>query len=267
MLQPSRNHCPSLWRHVLITGGAQGLGAALGHSFALAGAHVSLVDRAAETLEHTRAAISELGCSVASACCDVADRTLFQSSLATLQATHGDVDAVFFCAAIGGGSWVDGINAATLQSVVNINLLGTVNGLEHFVPRMAARGSGTLVLVSSLLDARGYPGTAAYSASKAALRSVADSTRILCASSGVRVVLVRPGFMRTGLATGNAFRMPGIRSAEEAAHIIIRRLGGRRSVITFPLWLSFIADSTRLLPRPVFDRLARWALAFEGESG
>jgi NAD(P)-dependent dehydrogenase (short-subunit alcohol dehydrogenase family) len=234
--------------------------------FVLAGTHVSLIDRNGGALERTLDTLVKSGGSVSSAICDVADRDLFRGSLAVLQAGYGEVDAVFFCAAIGGGTWKDGIDAETFRSVVGVNLLGVVNGLEYFVPRMAARGSGTLVLISSLLDARGYPGTAAYSASKAALRSVAESARVLCGSSGVRIVLIRPGFMRTGLASENDFPMPGIRSAEQAARIIIRGLRGRRAVISFPRWFSMLVDSTKFMPLPVFDYLARRALVFEEES-
>lgn len=259
-----RQYDPASWRHVVITGGAAGLGAALAQRFARAGVLVSLVDRNAAALEQLHSSLGPAKARVRAYACDVSSLEQLAGCASSIGRDGGEVDAAFLCAAIGDSRWIRTLDAAAFRTVIETNLLGIVNALECFVPGMARRGFGVIVPVSSLLDVRGYAGTAPYSASKAALRSLCDSARTLCAPRGVRIVLARPGFMATALATGNHFRMPGILTPERAAEIIVHGLRGRRSIIAFPRWLAAAAETVRLLPRPVFDAVARRMLTMEG---
>ncbi|MBE0644346.1 MAG: SDR family NAD(P)-dependent oxidoreductase [Bacteroidetes bacterium] len=265
MSADSRMKSMPRWKHVVVTGAAQGLGRALTEICADAGITVSMIDHNEPLLTEARETLTARG-SVAPYCCDVSDNTQLGDVFQRIRETDGVPDAVICCAAIGDSAWKQRFEAAVLERVLRVNLLGIANCLEHCLPGMCAEGGGTFVMVSSLLDARGYPGTASYSVSKAALRAMADSARILLRASGIRVVLVRPGFMRTALTTQNTIRMPGMLSADDAARRILRDIARGKEVIAFPRWLAVFAEAARLFPRPLYERMTRAAMIRDGEA-
>ena len=88
-------------------------------------------------------------------------------------------------------------SATQLAAVVDLNLIGVANCIEAVLPGMLARRAGHLVAVSSLAGYRGLPGSAAYSAAKAALTNMMESLRIDLCGTGVDVTVIAPGFVRT----------------------------------------------------------------------
>lgn len=254
------------WKHVLITGAAQGLGRALSLRCAAAGIRVTMLDVNESALKSTASEANGYGKLMHTIVCDVRRNDLVRAAFKRAREADGPVDAVICCAAIGDSEWKQQFRAERLRNVLDVNLLGIANCIEHCLSDMHALGGGSLLLVSSLLDVRGYAGTASYSVSKAALRALADSARVLLRSSGIKVVLVRPGFMRTGMTAQNAISMPGMLSAEEAATRILRGAARGKSVISFPGWLALLAEAGRLIPRPLFDRLVRYGMIKDGEA-
>jgi NAD(P)-dependent dehydrogenase (short-subunit alcohol dehydrogenase family) len=254
------------WKHVLITGAAQGLGRALSMQCAAAGIRVTMMDVNQDELVSAAAQFNGYGSLIYPIVCDVRRNDLVRTAFARARKEGGPVDAVICCAAIGDSEWKRQFRAERLRNVLDVNLLGVANCIEHCLPDMHAHGGGSLLLVSSLLDARGYAGTASYSVSKAALRALADSARVLLRSSGISVILVRPGFMRTGMTAQNAISMPGMMSAQSAAQRILHGAARGKSVISFPGWLAFLAEAGRLIPRPLFDRLVRYGMIKDGEA-
>jgi NAD(P)-dependent dehydrogenase (short-subunit alcohol dehydrogenase family) len=253
------------WRHVAVTGAAQGLGRALSDICAGAGISVSMIDNNVALLEDAQAVLHDAGGDVTAYPCDLRDGAAVRETMRRLCALRGTPDVLICCAAVGDSEWKRSFSAERLQGVLDVNVMGIAHCMEHALPAMHSSGGGALVLVSSLLDARGYAGTAAYSVSKAALRSMADSARVLLRSSGIRIVLVRPGFMRTAMTAANNIRMPGMVDAEDAAQRILDGVARGRTVITFPRWLAFLAELARLFPRPLFDAIARMGMRQDGE--
>jgi len=227
---------------------------------------ISMVDCNEAQLEETCTAIRDSGGEVRNYSCDVGNNSEVQKTFGLIRTFYGAFDAVICCAAVGDSSWKKQFKASSLQHVLNVNVLGIANCLEFCLPEMHNHGSGTVVLIGSLLDVRGYAGTASYSVSKAALRAVVDSARVLLRSSGINVVYVRPGFMRTAMTAQNSMHMPGMLTAEAAAYRILRGITRGKAVISFPRWLAAVADIARLLPRHIYERLVRRAMKMDGEA-
>jgi NADP-dependent 3-hydroxy acid dehydrogenase YdfG len=148
---------------------------------------------------------------------------------AILNAGVGDsVDARRFC-------------AATYHHVFETNVGGAVNWLEAVLPGMIAAGSGTVAGISSLAASRGLPGAGAYSASKAALSTLLESTRVDLRGTGVDVVIVSPGFVRNGSSSpaedeGKLFLM----ELEDGVRHILAGIDRRKRVVHFPWQLSYL---------------------------
>ena len=149
-----------------------------------------------------------------------------------------------------------GIGAALARRMFAVNLEGVLNTAYPAIERMAERGRGQLALMSSLAGYRGFPDAPAYSASKAAVKALAEAWRGALAPRGVRVSVICPGFIETPMTAGRKFRMPFLLSAEHAAGIIASGLARNRPRIAFP-WQMALGTwvVAALLPPALADRM------------
>jgi short-subunit dehydrogenase len=119
---------------------------------------------------------------------------------------------------------------------------------------MRGRRSGTLAAIASVAGIRGLPGSEAYCASKAALINYCESLRVGLRGSGIRVVTIAPGFIRTPMTADNPYPMPFLMDVEAfAARAVAAILRGDRFRV-IPWQMAWIARLLRLLPDRVFDR-------------
>ena len=143
------------------------------------------------------------------------------------------------------------LDAADLQRV---NGAGAVSLMAHTARAMRDQGRGTLVLLSSVAADRPRASNFAYGASKAAAdafaRGLADSLH----GSGVEVVVVRPGFVRTRMTEGMK-PAPGAVDPPAVAAAVVGALRSGRRVVYVPGFLRWVMLVLRLLPGPVFRRL------------
>ena len=217
-------------QHVLITGGATGLGKALAAHFLADGATVTLASR---SRAHLDAAAAELGAAthvpashVRAVVCDVTDPQSIHNAVFGGSDNDSDAtdvpDMVVTCAGLAhparfAGQCTGGDEA--FRREMELNYYGTLNVVRAVVPRMVARGHGSLVLVSSTLGMAGCPGYAAYAASKYAVRGLADSLRLELAPHGVDVHVVFPSNMVTpGFAEELRTKPPEARMIDERGH-------------------------------------------------
>jgi NAD(P)-dependent dehydrogenase (short-subunit alcohol dehydrogenase family) len=146
---------------------------------------------------------------------------------------------------------------AQARAIFAVNLDGVLNTAYPALDRMAARGQGQLALVSSLAGYRGFPDAPAYSASKAAVKALAEAWRGAYAVKGVRISAICPGFIKTPMTAGHRFPMPFLMSAERAAGIIARGLARDRSRIAFPWPMALGTWFLVTLPAALGDRILR----------
>ena len=143
------------------------------------------------------------------------------------------------------------------RTLVETNLIGTVNGLAPVMERFLRRKSGHIALVSSMTGYRGLPTASAYGATKAALINLAEALRPELEAGGVRLTLINPGFVKTPLTDRNEFAMPFLMPVEDAVQEIMRGLKKNAFEIRFPWRLAVVMGIMRILPYRLFFALTR----------
>ncbi|WP_225766017.1 SDR family oxidoreductase [Inquilinus sp. Marseille-Q2685] len=241
---------------ILITGASSGLGAALAKGYAAPGVRLVLFGRDTARLETVAGAARALGASVETVAVDVTDRTAMAAAVVAAD-DAGPLDLVIANAGVAPGG-AEGADAATkARRILAVNLDGVLNTVDPIRPRMAARGSGQIALMSSLAGFRGFPGMGPYAASKAAVRVHGEALRVELRPRGVRVSVICPGFVRTPMTDGAPFPMPMLMEVEDAAAAIRRGLERSRPLIAFPWPIHAGSRLLAALPTAWADALIR----------
>ena len=160
------------------------------------------------------------------------------------------IDAV---GVLGGQAGLEAERAEALE-VMRVNFLGAGSLLLESARRLRAQGSGTLVVLSSVAAERPRAGNAIYGAAKAGLDSLAQGLADATAGSGVRVLVVRPGFVTTKMTAGLE-PAPMATSPEAVAEATVAALAGAAHTVWVPGRLRLVFAVLRHLPRAVFRRL------------
>jgi decaprenylphospho-beta-D-erythro-pentofuranosid-2-ulose 2-reductase len=143
--------------------------------------------------------------------------------------------------------------AATL---IGTNLTGHVTTLLACASRLRAQGHGTIVVLSSIAAVRPRRANLVYGAAKAGLDSFGRGLADALHGSGVRVVLVRPGFV-AGRMTAGMSPAPLATTPADVGLAVAAALGGRSRTVWVPGRLRALATVMRLVPRPLWRRLRR----------
>lgn len=175
-------------RHVLITGGSEGMGLELAKLCAARGAKVSLVARTTSKLMAARKAIREAtsGASVATFSGDVADRGSVADAVAKAEEAHGPVDIAVAAAGAAVPKYFEDLTSEDFEWMLKVNYLGVVHLSQAVLPGMTARGAGHFCAVSSMAAAVPFIGYSAYAPAKAACRAFVDVLRNEFADTGVQ---------------------------------------------------------------------------------
>jgi short-subunit dehydrogenase len=237
---------------VWLTGASSGIGAALATELARRGARVAITARRREALE---AVAAPAGMRVEPG--DVTDAGAMADLARRLEADWGGVDLAILNAGTYEPVTPDDLRPEVFRDHFEVNAMGAVNCIAAVLPAMRARRSGRIAVTSSVTGLAGLPLASAYGATKAYLNSMCDSLRADLASSGVRVTVILPGFVRTPLTDRNDFRMPGLIEADEAARIIADGLERGRAEIGVPVKALLFMKGLAMAPGPI----RRWYVA------
>jgi decaprenylphospho-beta-D-erythro-pentofuranosid-2-ulose 2-reductase len=150
----------------------------------------------------------------------------------------------------------DGLDAPTDEAleVMRVNFVGAGSLLLETLRRLRAQREGTLVLLSSVAAERGRATNAIYGAAKAGIDVLAQGLADQSAPDGVRVIVVRPGFVRTRMTEGLK-PAPFATSVDDVADATARALSGRAHTVWVPGALRPVFAVLRLLPRRLYRRL------------
>lgn len=238
---------------VVISGASGGLGLALARYYLEQGAAVGAMARRADLLQTLAGQFPQ---QVYPYALDVRDAPAMQAAAQDFIARCGVPDIVIANAGVSVGTLTEyAEDTEAFQQVVDINVLGTVKTFQPFLRAMREARRGSLVGIASVAGLRGLPGASAYSASKAALISYLESLRVELRGSGVKVVTVCPGFIKTPMTDINPYPMPFILEVDEAARRIARVIGKGRSLAVVPWQMALVGKALKLMPNWLYDAL------------
>ena len=180
-------------RRVLVTGASSGIGRATALVYAGAGAHVVAVARRADELEKLVSEAGPLGGTIEAAAGDITDGAF----ISRLAVSAGAIDVLVNCAGIlGHGPFLEA-DADEWPKVWELNVHATMRLTQAIARGMKERGSGHIVIVTSILAGKVYRFTLPYAATKHALRAIRKGLRMELAEFGIKVTEVAPGLTDT----------------------------------------------------------------------
>lgn len=238
---------------VLISGASSGLGLALARHYLAQGAVVAACARRGELLHALAAEFpGQVFCYVL----DVRDALAVKNATDDFIGRVGVPDVVIANAGVSVGTLTEyAEDTHSFQQVMDINVLGMVKTFQPVIAAMRRAGRGTLVGIASVAGFRGLPGASAYSASKAAAISYLESLRVELRGSGVKVVTICPGYIRTPMTAANPYPMPFMLEADEAARRMARTITSQTSFAVIPWQMGMVGSVLKCLPNWIYDRL------------
>jgi NAD(P)-dependent dehydrogenase (short-subunit alcohol dehydrogenase family) len=179
----------------VITGGAQGIGAAIAHGFAQEGARVVIADIA---IDKAKAVAEDIGKSTLAVSLDVRDRETIDATIKSICGSHGGLDILVNNAAIFDMEPLLDISEDSFDLVFAVNVRGALFTLQAAARQMVAQGrKGKIINIASQAGRRGAALTAVYSASKAAMISLTQSAGLALIKYGINVNAISPGVVDT----------------------------------------------------------------------
>jgi NAD(P)-dependent dehydrogenase (short-subunit alcohol dehydrogenase family) len=207
----------------VVFGGTSGIGRAIAHGLAEAGADVVATSRRRERVEATAAEIEGRGRRTLRVTSDVQERESVRGVLELAVGAFGKVDILVNSAGRTLRTPTADVSEEDWEEVIGTNLTGTLRACQIFGRHMLGRGSGRIINIASLSSFVALAEVAAYSASKAAVASLTKSLAVEWAQRGVNVNAIAPGVFRTALnrhllrqrrRAGRRGRLPRLRRVE-----------------------------------------------------
>ena len=242
----------------IVTGGASGIGQALGEALAERGATAILADRQGERLAEVVAGIVERGGRAEAHTVDVTDRGAVEGLVAQVFSRHGRLDYLFNNAGIGIGGEARYYQPGDWDRVIDVNLRGVAHGIEAALPRLLDQGFGHIVNTASMAGLSPFPNMVAYSATKHAVVGLSKSLRVEVARFGVRVSVLCPGVIRTPILFGGRYGAIRQQTPEGLLERQLERLGPMEPRPFAEQVLRKVARNPAVIIVPGRWRLAWW---------
>lgn len=243
---------------ILITGVSSGIGKALAQKLSmidctliLLARRINLIDEYVSQLQNKKAKILVLKC-------DVSDKKeVLETMIKIKHEIKADIDVAILNAGTSYRTDIEDFYSKHAEEIFDVNVFGIVYWVEQLLPEFMKKKEGLIVGVSSLADSRGHAKSEFYCASKAAVTKILEGLRIELHPYNIKVITVKPGFVKTPMTDKNKFTMPLIMSPEKAADIIINGVEKEKPVIAFPRTIAFASWIGGILPSRVYEFFAR----------
>lgn len=220
----------------VVTGGAGGIGRAVGASFAEVGAAVALLDREAAAAEAAAAELAAKGARAIGLGCDIADQASVEAAAKAVAERLGPADILVNNAGILRPGGLDTISLAEWNALLSVNLTGYLLCAQAFGRGMRERKSGAIVHIASIAARNPQPRSGAYSPSKAAVAMLSRQIALEWGPDGVRSNVVSPGLVRTPMSE-SFYQAPGV-AERRAAMVPLRRVAGPQDIADAVIYLS-----------------------------
>ncbi len=241
----------------VVLGGTSGMGRAIAQQLAERGEDLFLLGIDAEQLQKSAsdlAARSAAHKAVGHALCDLEKPSDFVPALDAADAALGGFDTVIVSAALFATQEALEADTALATRLLTVNYAHTVAFCEHARKRLLSRGGGTLVVFSSVAGDRGRKPVALYGSSKAGLSVYLEALDHKYHAEGLRVVCVKPGFVKTSMTAGLK-PPPFAGEPDGVARDVIRAMESGKAVVYTPAVWALVMCAIRGLPRFVMRRI------------
>lgn len=227
-------------RVVLVTGAGRGIGRALAHAFAGAGAKVALLGKTKKNLVEVQKELKDSGVPTVVLAADVTDEGAVSRTVAAAEQELGPVDVLVNNAGIFAAAPIEKMDAVVFDRILSVNLRGPFLMSRAVLPGMQSRKRGHIVNISSTAGRRGFAGGGAYCASKFGLVGLTEAMRYEARASNVRVSCVFPSTVDTSLVrkAGLDFNAKTAIRPEDVAKAVVSlvQMDDRAMVTALEIW-------------------------------
>jgi short-subunit dehydrogenase len=236
-------------KKALITGGASGIGLAIAARLANKGAVPIILDMNRASLDKALAELKGEGYEAYGFQADVTRIDELRRIRDELEAEGKSPDILVNCAGITLIAHVNATEHEEWQRIIDVNLMGTINTIETFVPAMTERGSGHVVNIGSIDGIIPVPGQSAYCASKFAVTGLTEVMHYDLKHNGVGVTLVCPGYVNTPLANTSTMKdLPLHFKGARLAERFLKLFGGPPRKVAYHVVEAITHNKFLLIP-------------------
>lgn len=240
---------------ILITGASSGIGYELARQLARYNCKLALIARREIILRQVEKELKEINNNILTIKCDVSVQKNVKDAIRTTINFFRGIDIAILNAGINIKSQKNEFDSSAAKEIFNTNIIGMTYFFEELIP-LFKESEGMFVGISSLADGRGFPQSGFYCASKAAVTLFLESQRVELKPFKIKVLTVRPGFVKTPMTDKNEFYMPFMINADKAAGIILSGIIKEKRKIQFPLPTVIGTKILNIIPDAWFESFA-----------
>jgi short-subunit dehydrogenase len=244
-------------KNVVITGASSGIGKNLALQLAKEGCSLALLARRIEELEIVAHQVSKYNVMVKIYKCDVTNKDEVEKVFSQVKKIFGSIDIVILNAGVSFRTDARKDESAKAVQTFAVNVLGMIYCAGQVIPDFIQAKKGMIVGISSLAESRGFPRSGFYCASKAAASIYLESLRVELKKYNIKVLTVKPGFVKTPMTDKNEFDMPFLIPVEKAVQIIIDGIKKEKKIIQFTFGAVLGIKILKMLPNWLFDLLSQ----------
>ncbi len=241
---------------ILLTGASSGIGLELSKLLAKEKVKLALLARRENILKKLAAELKTSGSAILPIKCDVSRTDEVRRACRKVESRFGDVDIAILNSGLSHRAGVENYDVAAAKKIFEVNVFGLLDFIGELLPGFRRRKGGVIVGVSSLSDCRGFPKSGFYGASKTAVTVLLESLRVEAKEYNIKVITVKPGFVKTPMTDDSTYPMPFLMSAEKAARIIVRGIKKGKKTIAFPLPTVLGSKLFKVMPDSLYELIA-----------